>query len=149
MHFSAFEEFVSLVADRYGEPGRPHVEEQNSAYESGVVRLGSETWRIRTARVTPTKTGAFVAVWQRNADGETRPFDSAENIDGLLVFVREEQRFGVFRFSTQQLEDQGVTSSKRFPGKRGFRLYPHWTEDLNAQAARTQRIQAASFEMLS
>lgn len=148
MAFSAFHDFVTLVAGRYGEHGEPQFEEQNSDYESGTVTLGATTWRIRTARVTPTKLGAFVAVWCRDAQGETRPFGSSEMGSGLLVFVREEQHFGVFRFSPDVLDQLGVTCSDRHPGKRGFRVYPSWSSGLNAQAQRTQRDQAPAFEEL-
>lgn len=148
MLFSAFQDFVTLVDGRYGDLGEPQIEEQNSDYESGTVAIGDQTWRIRTARITPKKPGAFVAVWRRDEQGETRPFDSSENIGGLLIFVREGQRFGVFRFSTDLLERMGVTRSERHLGKRGFRVYPSWSFGLNSQAQKTQRDQAATFEIL-
>lgn len=148
MSFSAFHDFVTLVEGRYGEPGKPHTEEQNSDYESGTVMLGAKTWRIRTARITPKKPGAFVAVWCRDERGETRPFDSSESFAGLLVFVREKQRFGVFRFSADLLEHIGVTRSEHHPGKRGFRVYPSWSSGLNPQAVKAQQEQASVFEVL-
>lgn len=149
MQFTAFEHFIGLVGDRYGEPGHPHPEEQNGDYESGIVSIGSELWRLRTARVTPKKPGAFVAVWMRDEAGETRPFGSDDAADGLLVFVREEERFGYFRFPAAQLESLGVSRSAGHPGKRGFRLYPSWSVNLNRQAARTQQAQASAFTRLS
>lgn len=148
MSFSAFQDFVTLVDGRYGDPGEPHAEDQNGDYESGTVVLGTKTWRIRTARITPKKSGAFVAVWCRDEQGDTRPFDSSESISGLLVFVREEQHFGVFRFSTDMLERMGVTRSERHPGKRGFRVYPSWSSGLNRHAQKAQRDQVSVFEIL-
>ncbi|AMA00538.1 MepB family protein [Corynebacterium glutamicum] len=148
MSFSGFELFIGLVADRYGKPGTPHSEEQHSDYEAGTVLLGSETWHIRTARVTPTKPGAFVAFWTRNKQGETCPFDTSEACAGLLIFVQDESNFGVFRFTREQLEQQGITRSTKRPGKRGFRVYPSWSGNLNAQAKKTQAIQTPSFELL-
>ena len=148
MSFSGFEQFIGLVADRYGVPDTPHSEEQHSDYEAGTVALGSETLHIRTARVTPTKPGAFVAFWTRNDQGETCAFDTSEVCAGLLVFVQEEDNFGVFMFTREQLEQQGITHSAKHPGKRGFRVYPSWSGNLNAQAKKTQAIQAASFELL-
>lgn len=126
----------------------PWSEEESSGYESGTVSLGGELWRIRTARVTPTKPGAFVAVWERGPDGTTRPFAAEDRATGLLVFVTEGSQFGVFRFSRALLAELGITSSARARGKRGFRVYPSWSTGLNGQAARTQRAQAPAFEAL-
>lgn len=148
MQFTAFEEFRSIAGGRWGELGTPRAEEQNSEYESGTVSIGSQLWRVRTGRVTPKKPGAFVAVWTRDAAGATRPFDSGEALGGLLVFVREAERFGVFRFPASHLECLGVTRSSAHPGKRGLRVYPSWCESLNAQAARSQKAQAAAFTSL-
>jgi len=120
-------------------------EEQNGEYESGRVTDGHRTWRIRTARVTPNKPGAFVAVWRRAADGRTEPFHADEDCDGLLVLVEDGPRFGVFAFTREHLAELGITQAPGRPGKRGFRVYPRWCDDLNRQATRTQRAQAPAF----
>lgn len=148
MQFGALKEFFDIVGGRYGAPGVPQPEEQNGEYESGSVNIGIEHWRIRTARVTPRKPGAFVAVWTRDEAGETIPFASDEVADGLLVFVHEAEHFGVFRFTASHLAELGVTRSSAHPGKRGFRVYPRWSDDLNARAARTQKAQSEAFIML-
>lgn len=145
MPFTAFDRFLDIVGNRFGEAERPQPEEQSGDYESGVVNIGAELWRLRTARVTPTKPGAFVAVWTRDEGGETRPFASDDPADGLLLFVPDGDRFGAFRFTAPHLTQLGVTSSSVHPGKRGFRVYPEWSEGLNPQAARTQRAQAPAF----
>ena len=148
MQFTAFERFREIAGTRRGDAGQPQPEEQSGEYESGVVAIGSERWRLRTARVTPRKPGAFVAVWKRDELGETRPFGSDDPIDGLLVFVREDDRFGMFRFVASQLESLGVTRSAAHPGKRGFRVYPSWSVGLNRQALRTQAAQSSAFTIL-
>lgn len=148
MQFTAFEHFVGIVGDQHGEPGFPQPEEQNGDYESGTVAIGSELWRLRTARVTPKKSGAFVAVWMRDEAGATCPFGADETVDGLLVFIREGDRFGVFRFTAPQLASLGITCSAAHPGKRGFRVYPSWCVNLNGQAARTQEAQSSAFTSL-
>ncbi len=148
MQFRALNAFFDIVGDRYGLLGVPRPEEQNGEYESGTVTIGAELWRVRTAGLTPKKPGAFVAVWQRNAAGDTVPFDSEEGIDGLLVFVEDAGRFGVFRFTASHLERLGVTRSSAYPGKRGFRVYPSWSENLNPQASRTQKAQSSAFTVL-
>lgn len=145
MEFRAFQRYVELVPLPAGAQPRIQREVQNSDYESGVVLIGSERWRLRTARITPTKPGAFVAVWQRNSDGVTQPFGADDSTSGLLVFVSEAERFGVFRFTTSHLISLGVSQSELHPGKRGFRVYPNWCSDLNRQASRTQDAQSSAF----
>ena len=148
VNFHAFKRFIDLVSAPADAQPVIQGEEQNSDYESGIVRIGTEQWRIRTARITPTKPGAFVAVWKRSENGMTRPFTADESMSGLLVFVAEKARFGVFKFTTADLVTLGYVSSDRYPGKRGFRVYPAWCTDLNSQASRTQRAQAAAFSEL-
>ncbi|MEJ9077290.1 MepB family protein [Gordonia malaquae] len=114
-------------------------------YAGRIARVGREVWRVRTARITPTKPGAFVAVWRRAADGGTEPFPSDEPITGLLVFVEDGGHEGVFAFTSNDLERLKITASPTSPGKRGFRVYPEWVDGLNPQATRTQRAQAAAF----
>lgn len=141
MAFSAFEAYAA----EFELSGVVTPEAQNSDYESGLVEIDGETWHMRTARNTPTKSGAFVAFWQRDEHGKTVPFDGDDPAAGLLVFVEQEQRRGVFRFTSGQLAAMGITSGKKV-GKRGFRVYPSWCRGLNAQAMATQRTQAPAFE---
>lgn len=149
VNFHAFKRFIDLAPAPADAQPVIQVEEQNSDYESGVARIGKEQWRIRTARITPTKPGAFVAVWKRDEGGSTRPFTADESMSGLLVFAEEQERFGVFQFTTAHLISLGCVSSELHPGKRGFRVYPAWCTDLNPQASRTQRAQGAAFSELS
>lgn len=149
MAFDALHRMLALNLGVNAESLRVDPEEQNSDYESGVATINGERWRVRTARITPTKPGAFVAVWTRDSHGETRPFAHDETLDGLLVFVEDGDRFAVFRFTPQQLVDLGYASSSRKPGKRGFRVYPSWCQGLNPQATRTQRAQSPSFTSLA
>lgn len=142
--FRAFNRFIDLAPIPAGALVI-QAEEQNSDYESGIARIRKEHWRIRTARITPTKPGAFVAVWTRGEDGPTRPFTAEESLAGLLVFVEDQERFGVFQFTTPHLISAGYVSSSMHPGKRGFRVYPSWCTELNPQASRTQRMQAGAF----
>ena len=139
MQFNAFAAYSAVV----GVTAEVRPEMQNGDYESGIIRIGEEAWHIRTARNTPTKPGAFVAFWQRDADGNTTPFGD-DLAAGLLVFVEQHDRRGVFRFTGVHLAELGITSGRR-PGKRGFRVYPGWCAGLNVQAAATQRAQAPAF----
>ncbi len=146
MVFSALERYGKLSGT---DPIPVIPEAQGSDYEAGRITSGSGTWRIRTARITPTKPGAFVAVWRRSPAGTTEPFDSSDTCDGLMVFVEDLHRFGVFNFTREHLVDLGVLQSAHSRGKRGFRVYPSWCTGLNSQAARTQRAQASAFVDLS
>ena len=141
MQFSAFEAYAAEV----GTTVAVTPETQNSDYESGIAHIGGEAWHIRTARNTPTKPGAFVAFWQRDADGTTTPFSDDDLAAGLLVFVEQQGRRGVFRFTGAHLADLGITSGGR-TGKRGFRVYPSWCAGLNSQATAAQRAQASAFQ---
>jgi hypothetical protein len=140
MQFQMFEDY----ARQHGLNMDVVPESQTSDYESGVVTMEGASWHIRTARNTPTKPGAFVAFWRRDKSGETAPFNADEVAAGLMVFVASNQQRGVFRFTAEHLEELGVTRGKH-AGKRGFRVYPAWSTDLNPQAAATQRAQMAAF----
>lgn len=146
MQFLALERYRNQLALA---PSPVVPEEQSSDYESGRVEIDSHLWRIRTARVTPTKPGAFVAVWTRAPNGTTQPFSNSDACDGLIVFVEDGPRFGAFTFTREYLSELGVLTSPNRPGKRGFRVYPPWCTVLNAQATRTQRAQAAAFADLT
>lgn len=140
MVFSAFEAYAAEM----GLAVSVVPESQNSDYESGRIEIDGEAWHIRTARNTPTKPGAFVAFWRRDESGRTVPFAIDDPAAGLLVFVQQEGRRGVFRFTAEHLAELDVTTG-RGAGKRGFRLYPSWCEGLNPQAVAAQRAQAPAF----
>lgn len=140
MEFLAFKAYAAAL----GFAAEVTAEEQNGEYESGIARIGDELWRVRTGRNTPTKPGAFVAFWRRDAAGATAPFSDDDSAAGLLVFVEHGARRGVFRFTSAHLAELSITAGKK-PGKRGFRVYPTWCEALNPQATATQRAQARAF----
>lgn len=141
MDFSVFETYAATV----GMTASVTPEPQNSDYESGLAKIGEEYWHFRTARTTPTKPGAFLAFWTRDAEGVTAPFSADAVNAGLLVFVEQLGRRGVFRFTASHLAKLGVTSESG-PGKRGFRVYPDWCVGLNATATATQRAQSSAFQ---
>lgn len=148
MPLPSFESYARRVLDRADVPYSVEAETDNADYQAGLATIGDQLWRIRTAKVTPTKPGAFVSVWRRAADGSTEPFRLDDPADGLLVFVSDQRRSGVFRFSRGLLGELGISSSSTKAGKCGFRVYPAWCSGLNPQATRTQRAQAPAFEEL-
>ena len=120
MQFSVFEAYAVEV----GTTVAVTPETQNGDYESGIAHIGGEAWHIRTV-----------------------PFGDDAVAAGLLVFVEQQGRRGVFRFTGAHLAELGITSGGR-KGKRGFRVYASWCAGLNstATATSTQRAQASAFE---
>lgn len=81
---------------------------------------------------------------ETDATGKTLPFDIDDPADGLLDFLEQYRRRGVFRFTAAHLAALNVTSGAG-PGKCGFRLYPSWCEALPSPASVTQHAQARGF----
>ena len=52
---------------------------------------------------------------------------------------------GHFAFPTSALVKHGIVSVKGSGGKRGFRVYPPWSEVSNRQAIKTQHWQCSYF----
>ena len=116
MAFSAFNDFCASK----GITAEVVPEDQNSDYESGIATIGGGSWHIRTARNTPTKPGGFTAFWTRSSSGSTEPFDESNVLDGLVVFIKDAERRGIFRFTPTLLIQLGVvrSASSQAPGKR-------------------------------
>jgi hypothetical protein len=121
----------------------------NADYGAQLLTVDGLTARLRIGRVTPRKVGLFVAVWERADDGTTRPFAAEGDAELLLVIVREGAKLGLFTFPREALREHGILSVSGEGGKRGFRLYPPWSETTSAQARRTQRWQQSYFEAIS
>jgi hypothetical protein len=128
----------------------PCPEAENAEYGAAVATNGKALVRFRVGKLTPSKVGLFVAVWQRSIDGGTEPFPadhpSADDADTLVVSVREDGNFGHFVFPTVALIKHGIVSVKGKGGKRGFRVYPPWSPTSNRQARMTQEWQSEFFQ---
>lgn len=120
-------------------------ETDNARYGAALSQIGGSWIRFRVGRVTPTKVGLFVAVWQRASDGSPEPFPTEGSADTLIVSAREGSRFGAFAFPKTVLGEQGISSLNGVGGKRGFRVYPPWSVAANPQARRSQEWQCAHF----
>lgn len=120
-------------------------ESESKEYEACRFELNELKIISRNAKITPKKIGQFVTFWKRNRDGIIEPFDLADEIDFYIVNVWSENKFGQFVFPKLVLIDNGIISTEKKEGKRGFRVYPSWDLAQNKQALRTQKWQLNYF----
>lgn len=104
--------------------------------------------KYRKAKITPKKIGAFVALWKRDTDRNTIPYDQEDPFDFYIIEVEDHMLRGFFLFPKQALIDRNILSSKK-EGKRGFRLYMSWNVVASAQALKTQAWQLPYFVNLN
>lgn len=104
--------------------------------------------KYRKAKITPIKSGAFVALWKRNSIGKTIPFEVSDSFDFYIFEIEDACQKGLFVFPKLVLEKHNILSAEK-EGKRGFRLYPTWCESLNKQAIKTQFWQLPFFVILT
>ncbi len=114
-------------------------------YEACTFELNGHKIISRTSNITPTKIGQFVAIWQRNAEGITAPYDADDDFDFMIISSRFNDKLGQFIFSKEVLIQEKVLSNSKIGGKRGIRVYPVWDEPTNKQAIKTQAWQSAYF----
>jgi hypothetical protein len=118
---------------------------EGTAYGACSFVLDGKTIQQRVAKITPTKTGQFVAIWKRNKSGQTAPFDFEDDIDFLIIVAKRGNNFGQFIFPKLLLANQGIISRNGKGGKRGIRVYPPWDSATNKQAQQTQSWQINYF----
>lgn len=121
------------------------LEADNAEYGAAVASHGQASIRFRVGKLTPSKVGLFVAVWRRSAKGSTEPFPADENVEKLVITVREGTNFGHFVFPKSALIKHGIVSVNGEGGKRGFRVYPPWSGTSNRQATLSQQWQCEYF----
>lgn len=107
--------------------------------------LNGRSIQYRVSKITPTKTGQFVAIWKRNKEGITAPFDTADDLDFLIIAAKSGDNFGQFIFPKYVLADHGILTNNCREGKRGIRVYPPWDIVTNKQAEKTQSWQTKYF----
>ncbi|MES2617289.1 MAG: MepB family protein [Bacteroidota bacterium] len=123
----------------------PVINTEGSAYHACSFELNGKIVQYRGANITPKKEGQFVAIWKRNNAGITEPFDVSDNMDYLIITVRNNDHFGQFIFPKIVLADKGIITRNGKEGKRGIRVYPPWDMTQNKQAEKTQRWQTLYF----
>jgi hypothetical protein len=106
---------------------------------------------FRTGKSTPNKQGFFVTCWKRNTNKITIPFDTSDNFDKFIIYVKNSEIEGIFTFPKQILvENKIITDNKNkiSKGKNGFRLYTPELTNLNFQATKTQSWQKKYYTIL-
>ena len=99
----------------------------------------------RTAKITPKKIGQFVTCWKRNVNGITEPFKDSDDFDFFIIKVFDKNSVGYFKFPKTALIKNGIISTEKKDGKRGFRVYPIWSKPTSKQAIKAQNWQLEYF----
>lgn len=123
----------------------PQIEAQNAEYGAYVFNLNGLSIRFRVAKITPTKVGQFVTLWERIADGPIQPYDVLGEVDLFVISTREGNNFGQFIFPKFVLSEHDILSSNGKGGKRAIRVYPPWAKTTSPQAQKTQKWQLEYF----
>ena len=118
---------------------------ESANYGACYFELNEKIIQYRVANITPTKIGQFVAIWKRNNEGITAPFDVADSLDFMIISVRDSENFGQFIFPKSVLVAKGIISQNEKGGKRGIRVYAPWDKPTNKQAMQTQAWQVHYF----
>lgn len=121
------------------------VEKESAEYDAHTFKLNKLSIIYRASKITPTKVGQFVTIWKRNSQGITEPFHISDDIDFIVISVRNGNHFGQFIFPKSVLIDKGIISSSKKEGKRGIRVYAPWDKTENKQAIKTQKWQTDYF----
>jgi hypothetical protein len=121
------------------------MEAESAEYGACRFCLNEKKMIFRVAKITPTKIGQFVTIWQRNGDGITTPFDVSDDFDFIIISTRKDNLCGQFIFSKAILLEKDIISNKKTGGKRGFRVYSPWDVVENKQAEKSQKWQLNYF----
>lgn len=120
-------------------------EKESAEYAAFNFKLNQLSIKYRIAKTTPTKSGQFVTLWKRSAQGPIQPFDVSDEIDLFIISSRNESHFGQFIFPKSILHKKGVISDDSKEGKRAIRVYPPWDKPTSKQAKKTQEWQSDYF----
>ncbi|MCL6603182.1 MAG: MepB family protein [Paenibacillus sp.] len=124
---------------------QPLPEVQNAEYGAYVYNLNARSVRFRVAKITPTKVGQFVTLWERMGVGPIQPYDVSDSVEFFVISTRKGNRLGQFIFPKAVLYDEDILSNKGKGGKRAIRVYPPWDNPTSPQAQKTQTWQLKYF----
>jgi len=115
------------------------------AYSGCNFQLGQLAITFRKAKITPKKSGQFVTLWKRNSERQTEPYSINNRFDFYIIAADDETESGFFFFPKQVLLENHILTTVNIEGKRGFRVYPDWSETTNKQALKTKSWQKKYF----
>ncbi|MBK3494206.1 MepB family protein [Viridibacillus sp. YIM B01967] len=127
------------------ECSQPKIEAQNAEYGAYVFQLNALSIRFRVAKITPTKIGQFVTLWDRIGAGPIQPYDISDPVDLFVISTRKGNNFGQFVFPKAVLCNMDIVSNRGEGGKRAMRVYPPWDKPTSRLAQKTQKWQQAYF----
>lgn len=120
-------------------------EGESAEYYAHSYQVNGKKIRFRIAKKTPTKTGWFVAIWKRNAQGITVPYDSGDAVDFFVITIIDQGKVGQFIFPKSLLVEKNIFATSKKDGKRGIRVYSPWDATESVQAAKTKAWQSIYF----
>lgn len=120
-------------------------DKESKEYGASHYRVGNHLCVHRSAKVTPKRVGQFVTFWKRSPLGHITPYEAQDPFDFFSVICAREKKVGHFLFPKTALVAQGILSTEKKDGKRGFRVYPDWDTPTSKQAIRTQLWQQLYF----
>jgi len=124
-------------------------DELNREYGAYTFRLNTYLIKFRVAKITPKKSGQFVAFYKRDELRVSVPYAQADQFDFLVVSVRNDEQIGQFIFPKTLLCQKGFLSHREQVGKRAMRVYPPWDKPGSEQARSTQAWQLAYYVTIS
>ncbi len=124
-------------------------EPQSANYGACEFELNKLRVKFRVAKITPTKIGQFVTLWQRSAAGPIIPFNYDDKLKTVIIYCSFQTNIGYFIFPKSVLCKQGIISSNGKCGKLAIRVYPPWDKVIAKQAQQTQQWQLNYFFNLS
>lgn len=120
-------------------------EHESADYEACRFLLNGKPVVFRNAKITPTKLGQFVTIWQRSTkDSPIRPFDCRDDISFIVISIFDKNHRGYFIFDREILLLKNIMS-KNGGGKRALRLYPPFSRPESKEALKTQIWQLPYF----
>jgi hypothetical protein len=121
-------------------------ETESLDYEAHRFLINNKKIVYRKSKITPTKSGQFVTLWNRNHQTKKiEPFFETNDFDFVVIAVEHNEKFGQFVFPKNVLIAQKIVSTKSKVGKLATRIYAPWDLTKNNQAQKTQSWQSDYF----
>lgn len=121
---------------------------EKNEYQASTFCLSTSKFIYREAKITPKKVGLFVAIWKRNSQGITAPYNETDDFDYLLLAIDTPDAKGFFLYPKSALADLQIITTSKKEGKRGMRVYPLLEEVMNKEAQTTFKKQQHYFYKL-